>query len=609
VVEVFVVSYSGAAAAGAPVSATFDAAGGTIGRGAGNVLTLSDPDRHLSRVQAKIVGVKGDSFEVSNLSRANSMFVGNNELEPLQIVVARVGVELRMGLYVLGTRPVKASVGEPVSVNDRADQVRVAAAPTGINAIPDPFADVLGAANVRASAAPPEPRAAELAQSMRATGASRASPSPRSASTRIPEDFDPFSMPSAVARNSDNPIHDLATSSDVSLRDVFEKSTRVNALIDNTPTPDKKDAIQPLFDDASSSLNDSVSSDPLKLFSGGAAGSGNANDPFAIVGVGNHASELNSFLTLPKVESFETTPPIVYSPTPMPTSASFAHDDAVLRPSILEVQPSTIDLSTSTAPIAKSLSDDPMALLASAPVVRENKLRTPQGVATNEVATKPAATSPGRKSKKSESSAPSSSLLNAFLEGAGVPAIDVPDVSDEEFMRRVGAMLRTSIDGAVDLISARASTKRELRADVTMIVSRGNNPIKFAPDGEAAAMQLLGTPFPGFMPPIDSMQDTYDDLRAHQIGVIAGSRAAFAEVLQRFDPQSLEDKLGAGGVLDSLMPSARKAKLWSLYTELFREILKQAEDDYGALFSEAFRRAYEEEVERVRSEKRDRGAR
>ncbi|MGL5002601.1 MAG: type VI secretion system-associated FHA domain protein TagH, partial [Casimicrobium sp.] len=147
------------------------------------------------------------------------------------------------------------------------------------------------------------------------------------------------------------------------------------------------------------------------------------------------------------------------------------------------------------------------------------------------------------------------------------------------------------------------------RADVTMIVSRGNNPIKFAPDGEAAAMQLLGTPFPGFMPPVDSMQDAFDDLRAHQIGVIAGSRAAFAAVLQRFDPASLEEKLGAGGVLDSLMPNARKAKLWSLYTDLFREILKQAEDDYGALFSEQFRRAYEDEVERVRGEKRDRGAR
>jgi FHA domain-containing protein len=597
VVEVFVVSYSGGAAAGAPVSATFDAAGGTIGRGAGNVLTLSDPDRHLSRVQAKIIGVKSDSFEISNLSRANSMFVGNNELEPLQNIVARVGTELRMGLYVLGTRPTNASAAVPVPAEPAA-QARSMVAPTGVSAIPDPFAAILGAANARAT-----PSAAAPARTTRASVAT-ASLSP--SGTRIPDDFDPFSMPSAVIRNSDNPIHDLATSSDVSLRDVFEKSTHVNALVDNAPTPDKNDAIQPLFDDASSSLNDSVSSDPLKLFSGGGGGA-STNDPFAIVGVGNHGSELNSFLTLPKVESFETTPPIVHAPTPLSTPKSFAQGDLIIRPATHEAPSHSAVLSPPTAPVTTALSDDPMAALASAP--SENRARTPQSLPISETATKPAATSPGRRAKKAESSIPSGALVNAFLEGAGVPAIDVPDVSDEEFMRRVGAMLRASIDGAVDLISARASTKREVRADVTMIVSRGNNPIKFAPDGEAAAMQLLGTPFPGFMPPIDSMQDTYDDLRAHQIGVIAGSRAAFANVLQRFDPQSLEDKLGAGGVLDSLMPNARKAKLWSLYTELFREILKQAEDDYGTLFSEAFRRAYEEEVERVRSEKRDRGAR
>jgi FHA domain-containing protein len=587
------------------VSATFDATGGTIGRGAGNLLTLSDPDRHLSRVQAKIVGMKGDSFEVSNLSRANSMFVGSNELEPLQIVVARVGVELRMGLYV----PAKVSAGEPPSTNESAAQTHALIAPIGVNAIPDPFAEILGVTNARASNARAVPRAAGLPQPGPAAGAPRVNSPPSPPSTRIPDDFDPFSMPSAVARNSENPIHDLATSSDVSLRDVFEKSTRVNALVDNAQMPDKNDALQPLFDDASSSLNDSVSSDPLKLFSGGGASAANANDPFAIVGVGNHASELNSFLTLPKVESFETTPPIVYSRAPVSAPTSLAKSGRVAPATVREVQPQTVDLSPQASPSTTALSDDPMESLGSAPAARENKSRTPHGVVTSETATKTIPTSLGRKSKKTESGAPPGSLVNAFLEGAGVPTLDLPDVSDEEFMRRVGAMLRTSIDGAVDLISARASTKREVRADVTMIVSRGNNPIKFAPDGEAAAMQLLGTPFPGFMPPIDSMQDTYDDLRAHQIGVIAGSRAAFAEVLQRFDPQSLEDKLGAGGVLDSLMPGARKAKLWSLYTELFRDILKQAEDDYGTLFGEAFRRAYEEEVERVRSEKRDRGAR
>jgi FHA domain-containing protein len=592
-IEVFVVSYSGSAS-GASTSAVFDSAGGTIGRGAGNHLTLSDPDRHLSRVQAKIVGLSPSTFEVSNLSRANSLFVGTNEVEPLQRATGQVGAELRMGLYVLGTR---VSQGAARGANE-ASATTVASVISATHSVPDPFAmateqraakkgdpflEILGSPTSR----PPD---IGRSNEMTVTPTPQTGSAQKSGNVSIPDDFDPFSMPSAASRNGDNPIADLAKSSEVSLRGVFEASTHINQLVDSTPTPPNQHAPQPLFDDASSSLNDSVSSDPLQLFGGGSK-TNNANDPFSMLGVGDHASELSSFLTLPKVET--------------PSAASFTQSNQPLVAAVTPVEveerrtfelPSTTHLQEPLPPVVSdAIEAERVVVVPTKPI---KTTRTPKN-----------AVAPPKLRPDDTDEPASDGLVRAFMEGAGVASLDVPDATDEAFMRRVGAMLRASIDGTVDLISARASTKREVRADVTMIVSRGNNPIKFAPDGEAAAMQLLGTPFPGFMPPVDSMQDAFDDLRAHQIGVIAGSRAAFAAVLQRFDPASLEEKLGAGGVLGSLMPKARKAKLWSLYTELFREILKQAEDDYGTLFSEQFRRAYEDEVERVRGEKRERGAR
>ena len=40
-------------------------------------------------------------------------------------------------------------------------------------------------------------------------------------------------------------------------------------------------------------------------------------------------------------------------------------------------------------------------------------------------------------------------------------------------------------------------------------------------------MQLLrGVPTPGFRAPAKAMRDAFDDLRAHQLGVMAGMRAA-----------------------------------------------------------------------------------
>ena len=77
-------------------------------------------------------------------------------------------------------------------------------------------------------------------------------------------------------------------------------------------------------------------------------------------------------------------------------------------------------------------------------------------------------------------------------------------------------------------------------------------------------------------------------------------RAALAGVLHRFDPAVLEQRLSGKSMLDSLLPMNRRARLWDLYTELYREIASEAEDDFHALFGREFLRAYEEQVERLK---------
>ena len=58
----------------------------------------------------------------------------------------------------------------------------------------------------------------------------------------------------------------------------------------------------------------------------------------------------------------------------------------------------------------------------------------------------------------------------------------------------------------------------------------------------------------------------------------------------------LEKRLAPPGVLDSLMPGNRKAKLWDLFSELYGDISKEAEDDFHALFGREFLKAYEAQV-------------
>ena len=169
-------------------------------------------------------------------------------------------------------------------------------------------------------------------------------------------------------------------------------------------------------------------------------------------------------------------------------------------------------------------------------------------------------------------------------------------------MLLLGQLLRESTRGAVELLVARAALKREMRAEMTMIVARENNPLKFSPSVEVALQHLLGTQSPGFMAPAPAVRDAFDDLRAHQLGVMAGMKAALEGVLQRFDPQQLEAKLTRKSAINSLIPATRKARLWELFQELYGQISSEAQDDFDELFGRAFLRAYEAQLDRLHGE-------
>jgi FHA domain-containing protein len=200
-------------------------------------------------------------------------------------------------------------------------------------------------------------------------------------------------------------------------------------------------------------------------------------------------------------------------------------------------------------------------------------------------------------------------LLKALLLGLGLSELPSapgsarqgPPPLSPELMKRIGELLRVSTQGTIDLLQARATVKREMKADVTMIVSSGNNPMKFSPDAQSAIAHLLAPQaVRGFMPPVPAMRDAYDDLIAHQVAFIAGMRAAMQGLIARFDPQQLETRLTRKSVLDSMMPMARRARLWELFNELFAEISREAEDDFETFFGREFVRAYEAQIAQLK---------
>jgi type VI secretion system FHA domain protein len=190
--------------------------------------------------------------------------------------------------------------------------------------------------------------------------------------------------------------------------------------------------------------------------------------------------------------------------------------------------------------------------------------------------------------------------VKAFLEGVGLADKKIPDAEMEVFLQQSGKIMRAAVEGTMALLAARATAKKELRAeDRTMVASKDNNPLKLMSDPQEALAFLLDTKdrTGGFLDPVQAVGDAFDDLRAHELALFAGLRAALLGAIQRFDPKTLEAELekSAGG-----LGLNRKAKLWELFAGYQQKLARDAEDDFNKVFGREFMGTYMEQVKRLR---------
>jgi FHA domain-containing protein len=162
-----------------PITARFDLQGGTIGRADHNTMALPDPERHISREQAEIIGGLG-GFVIRNVGSSNPILVRNQPLAHGESAPLLHKDQVRIGRYLLEVVD-DAAGGADV---DATTQVR---SPGGtVPATP--------------------PRASSLAVPMPMPAAEPVPPlSPGNpfadlfaAPARLPDDFDPFAVPGSA---------------------------------------------------------------------------------------------------------------------------------------------------------------------------------------------------------------------------------------------------------------------------------------------------------------------------------------------------------------------------------------------------------------------------
>ena len=165
-----------------------------------------------------------------------------------------------------------------------------------------------------------------------------------------------------------------------------------------------------------------------------------------------------------------------------------------------------------------------------------------------------------------------------------------------ELAASFGSILKVVVDGLRDVLRAREELKDQFRLKITTYGRRENNPIKFSANTEDALHNLLVRHNPAYLEPVEAFEGAFDDLRIHQMAMLAGLRAGYEAMLASFDPDALEQKFERYAKRGGLLGGATKQRYWELYRDIFQEMAGDADDSFRTLFGKAFGEGYEQQA-------------
>jgi len=191
----------------------------------------------------------------------------------------------------------------------------------------------------------------------------------------------------------------------------------------------------------------------------------------------------------------------------------------------------------------------------------------------------------------------------ALLAGAGLESVQ----PSPELAQTFGQILRVVIAGLMDVLRARERIKDEFRMRMTTFKPADNNPLKFSADVDDALHNLLVKRNAAYLRPVEAFEDAFDDVRNHQMAMLAGVRQAFDSMLAEFDPERLQEEFERQIKAGSIIGLPGKLRYWDLYRNRFHDMVKDADSSFRNLFGDEFARAYEEQLEKLKTTSRARG--
>jgi type VI secretion system FHA domain protein len=184
-------------------------------------------------------------------------------------------------------------------------------------------------------------------------------------------------------------------------------------------------------------------------------------------------------------------------------------------------------------------------------------------------------------------------LAAPFFEALGIEHPQtLPPEELIELMKVAGALIREMTGGLMTMLRGRMELKNQFRVSRTMLSPVKNNPLKFSPSTEDALKLLFIDKKPGFLQPLEAVQQGFRDVMNHEMAMTAANQATLLSLLKQFDPENFSQKYNEGFVLQ------KKTKCWDSYCHAYPAMIQKIQDN---IFGEDFVRAYEEQIQRLQA--------
>jgi type VI secretion system protein ImpI len=190
---------------------------------------------------------------------------------------------------------------------------------------------------------------------------------------------------------------------------------------------------------------------------------------------------------------------------------------------------------------------------------------------------------------------PAAGTLENLLRGAGLDPAQTQ--LSQEVASQLGEVLRIVVEGTMQVLQARNQIRKEFRMATTQVAQKNNNPLKFSADVADALHKLLVQRSPAYLDTVNSFTDAFDDIRVHQLAMLASLRVAFDYMLQQFDPEVLQAQFARQAGRGSVLGIGGKPKPWEAYAARYGELAGDRDFAFRRLFGEEFGKAYEQNLE------------